>query len=159
MKGIRFGLTKVLIQITRKTSKKKSFFNWKHTNGFHSSYQTLWTFSRSYCQTMLHTFPDIKQRWHFQRVTGKQYHKLFQISCHYQTMLTFSDSYWQTILHTFPITFVYIKQYWHFQRIPSKLNYIKIFCQSSYNTILTLSESFVINYSWGRVNTMEKIRI
>ena len=62
VKGIRFGLTKVLIQITRKTSKKKSFFNWKHTNGFHSSYQTLWTFSRSYCQTMLHTFPDIKQR-------------------------------------------------------------------------------------------------
>ena len=30
--------------------------------------------------------------------TGKQYHKLFQISYHYQTILKFSENFYQTIL-------------------------------------------------------------
>ena len=42
----------------------------------------------------------IKQYWHFQRVTGKQYYTLSR---------------------------VYIKQYRHFQRVPSTLNYSKNF--------------------------------
>ena len=57
-------------------------------------------------------FLNIKQYWHFHRVTGRQY-------CG-----------------------VYIKQYWHFQKVPSKLNYSKNFFQSIYHTIMTLSQSY-----------------
>ena len=39
---------------------------------FQSSYQILVTLWGSYSQTILHTFPDIKQYWHFQRVADKQ---------------------------------------------------------------------------------------
>ena len=34
----------------------------------------------------------------FQRATGKQYYKIFQISYQYQTMLALLESYYQTIL-------------------------------------------------------------
>ena len=113
------------------------------------------TLSGSYSRK-LQTFPDIKQYWHFQRVTGKQYNKLFQ-RLHLKT-LTFSERYWQTILQTFS-DFIslstnrnifrellannttnffrfYIKQYWHFQRIPLKLNNSKNFFSEfiSHNT-------------------------
>ena len=88
---------------------------------FQISYQTVLTLSWSYSQTILHTFPDMKQDWDFQRVTGKLYFR------------------------------VYIKQYWHFQRrVPSKLNYSKSFFQSTYHTIMILSESYyqaILTYS------------
>ena len=81
----------------------------------------------------LHTFPNVKLYWNFQRVTGKQNYTLFQTSnnidifrellanntMHFskqQTILTFSESYWQTILNTFPN----IKKYWHLQRVTGK---------------------------------------
>ena len=79
---------------------------------FQISYQTILILSWSYSLTILHTFPDIKQYWYFQRVTGKQYYR------------------------------VYVKQYWHFQRVPSILNYSKNFFQSTYHTIMTLSKSY-----------------
>ena len=60
------------------------------TNMFQISYQTILILSWSYSQTILHTFPDIRQYWHFQRVTGKQYYTLFQSL--YQAILTFSES-------------------------------------------------------------------
>ena len=47
----------------------------------------------SYSQIILHTFPDIKQHWHFQRVTDKQQHTLFQSL--YQAILTFPESSFQ----------------------------------------------------------------
>ena len=65
------------------------------------SYQAILTLSWSYSQTILHFFPDIKQYLHFQRVTGKQYFR------------------------------VYIKQYWHFQKVPPKLNHSKNVFQST----------------------------
>ena len=80
-----------------------------------SSYQTLLILSGSYFQAVLHTFPDIKQYWYFQKVTGKQYYKLFQISYH-QTILTFSENYWAFIKQ-----YCHIIQYWHFQRVTTKL--------------------------------------
>ena len=90
-------------------------------------------FSKSYWQTKLHTFPNIKQYWHFQRVTGSQYYALFQTTnntdifrelltnntthfAKHQKILTFSESYWQTILNTFPN----IKKYWHLQGVTGK---------------------------------------
>ena len=54
-----------------------------------SRHQVILTFYKSYSQTILRTFQDIKQYWYFQRVTGKQYYLLFQ-SLH-QTILTFSE--------------------------------------------------------------------
>ena len=41
---------------------------------------------------------SVKQYWHFERVTGKQYCKRFQISYHYKIILTFSKSYYQIIV-------------------------------------------------------------
>ena len=64
---------------------------------------------------------NIKQYWNFQRVTGKQYYKLFQ-------------SLYQTI------------QYWHFQRVPSKLNFSnKIFFQSSCHLTVTIFRELLLN--------------
>ena len=40
---------------------------------------------------------SVKQYWHFERVTGKQYCKRFQISYHYKIILTFSKSYYQAV--------------------------------------------------------------
>ena len=90
---------------------------------FQISYQTILALSWSCSQTILHTFPDIKQYWHFQRVTGKE------------------------LLHQFP---EFIKQCWPFQRVSSKLNYSKNFFQSTYHTIMTLSRSYyqaILTYS------------
>ena len=81
-------------------------------NMFQISYQTILTLLWSYCETILHTFPDIKQYWLFQRVVGKQYER------------------------------GYIKQYWHFQGILSKLNYSKNFFQGTCHTIMILSGSY-----------------
>ena len=94
---------------------------------FQISYQTILTLSWSYSQTILHTFLNIKQYWHFQRVTGKQYYR------------------------------VYIKEYWHFQKVPSKLNYSKNFFQSTYHTIMTLSQSYyqtILAYSQLILNSI-----
>ena len=85
MNRIRFGKTKVLIQ-------------------------TLLTLSRSYSQTILHTFLHIKQYWHFQRVPSK---------------LNYSKN------------FFHITKYWHFLRITTKQSQI---IQSSYQTVFILSE-------------------
>ena len=82
---------------------------------FQNSYQTLLALWWSYSQTRLHTFPDIRQYWHFQRVLAN---------------------------NTTHFSRVYIKQYWCFQRVSSKLNYSKTFFQSLYHTILTLSQSY-----------------
>ena len=68
---------------------------------FQSLYQTILIISESYYQTrvdsfseflpkILHTFPDIKQNWHFQSVAGKQYYTLFESL--YQAILTVSES-------------------------------------------------------------------
>ena len=50
--------------------------NNKHFFTFHI--KQYWHFHWVYSQTILHTFPDIKQYWDIQRVTGKQYYMLFQ---------------------------------------------------------------------------------
>ena len=73
-------------------------------NVFQISYRTILKLPGSYSQTILYTYPDIKQCWHSQRVTGKQCYR------------------------------VYIKQYWHCERVPSKLNYSKNFFQSTYHS-------------------------
>ena len=82
---------------------------------FQISHQTILTLSWSLSQTILHTFLDIKQYWHFQRVTGEQYYRIYIKQCcyfqrvpskwnysnvqsTYHTILTLSDSYYQTIL-------------------------------------------------------------
>ena len=59
------------------------------------------------------TFQDIKQYWHFQRVTGKRYYSL---------------------------SIAYIKQYWHFQRDAGK-QYYTLF-QSLQQTKLIFSGSY-----------------
>ena len=86
-----------------------------------------------YSQTILHTFPDIKQYWRFQRVTGKQYKTVFQ-SLH-QIILKFSESYWHTHFSR-----VRIKRYWYFQIVTGK-QYCTHF-QSLHQTIPTFSESY-----------------
>ena len=86
----------------------------------------------------------IKQYWHFQGVTPKQYCTLFQTS---NSTDIFSELLANSTTH---FSRVYIKQYWHFQRVTSKLNYCKNFFQSSYHTIMTLSESYyqtILTYS------------
>ena len=67
-------------------------------NIFQISYQTILTLLCSYSQTILHTFPGIKQYWHFQRVPSKlNYSKYcFQSTCH--TLMTLSESYCQIML-------------------------------------------------------------
>ena len=118
-------------------------------------------FWESYSQTMLHTFPDIRQYWHFQRVSVKQHFTLFQ-SLH-QIILTFSELLANNTTHytvpeltsnntdilrellansTTHFSRVYTRWYWHFQRVSSKLNYSKKFFQNSYHTILTFSKSY-----------------
>ena len=76
-------------------------------------HQPILKFSESYWQTILHTFPDIKQYWHFQRVTGRQYCTHFKRL--HQTIVKFSESCWQTKLQTFP-DFISLsrKYYTHF---------------------------------------------
>ena len=56
--------------------------NSKHFFRFH-----IMTLSLSYSRTILDTFPDIKQYWHFQIVTGKQYYTLFNTTHMKQTIL------------------------------------------------------------------------
>ena len=46
-------------------------------NIFQILYKTILKLSWSYSQTILHTFLDSKQYLHFQRVTGKQYHRVY----------------------------------------------------------------------------------
>ena len=66
---------------------------------FQNLHQTIRAFSELLANNTAHTSRVyIKQYWYFQRVTGKQYYKLFSISHHYQTILTLSESYYQTIL-------------------------------------------------------------
>ena len=67
----------------------------------------------SYSKTILHTFPNIKKYWHFQRVTGNQYTKHFSRA--------------------------YIKQYWHFQGVTGK-QYYTLF-RSLYQAILTFQRT------------------
>ena len=99
---IKFELAPTLFEISHQTILilSKSYYQARVNTFFQSSYQTLLAPWTSYSQRILHTFQDIKQYWHFQRVTDKQYCTLFQ-SFH-QTILTFPESYWQTMLHTFP---------------------------------------------------------
>ena len=76
-----------------KKTKKYSHFqtiptnNSKHVSDFISNN------TDSFMELLPNTFPDIKQYWHFQRVTGKQYYTLFQSL--YQAILTFSESSFQ----------------------------------------------------------------
>ena len=102
-----------------------------------SRHQAILTFSESYWQTILHTFPELTSNNNdiFRELLGNNTH-FFR---------------------------VYIKQYWHFHRVPSKLNYSKSFfrvhitqywqfqrvttkqywlIQSSYQTVFTLSQSY-----------------
>ena len=101
---------------------------------FQISHQTILILSWSYSQTILHTFPDIRQYWHFQRVTGKQYYTLFQSL--YQAILTFSESSFQTIVKSF--SRIHITQQWHFQRVTAKQYWL---IQDSYQTVFTLSNN------------------
>ena len=82
-----------------------------------SRYQAILTFSESYWQTILRTFPELTSN---------------------------NPDIFRELLanNTTHFSRVYIKQYWHFKRDSSKLNYSKKFFQSSYHTILTLSESY-----------------
>ena len=140
---------------------------------FQSSYQTLLTLSGSYSQTLLHFFPDIKQYWHFQRVTGKQYYTLSQ-SLH-QTVLIFSKGYLKIILHTFPefvsnnnnifkklvarntahISRASIKQHWHFQRVTGKQYYKRFHISYNYQVILKILSYYqtILTYSEFTSNT------
>ena len=89
-----------------------------------SRHQAILTFSESYCQTILHTSPELTS-----------------------SIMTFSELLGNNTTH---FSRAYIKQYWHFQRVSFKLNYSKKFFQSSYHTILTLSESYyqtILTYS------------
>ena len=79
--------------------------------------QAILTYSESYWQTILHTFPELTSN------NTDIFRKLLENN-------------------TTHFSRVYIKQHWYFQRVPSKLNYIKKFFQSSYHTILTLLESY-----------------
>ena len=83
---------------------------------FQGSYQTLLALWGSYSKRILHTFPDIKQYWHVQRVGNNTTH-FFRV---------YIKQYWhfQRVANNTTHFFrVYIKQYWHFQGFPSKLNY------------------------------------
>ena len=72
-----------------------------NNNTHFSRHQATLTFSESFCQTILHASPELtSSNTDIFRVTGKQYHTLFQSLC--QLIQTFSESHWETILHTFP---------------------------------------------------------
>ena len=116
--NLKYTVTK---QLAKKKNSIHSFRPLLPTIGnmFQISHQTILTLSWSFSQTILHTFLDIKQYWHFQRVTGEQYYR------------------------------IYIKQCCYFQRVPSKWNYSKVqstyhtiltLSDSYYQTILTYSE-------------------
>ena len=86
---------------------------------------------------MLHTFPDMKQYWQFQRLLAINITHFCR---------AFIKKYWHfrelLAKNTTHFPKVYIKQYWHFQRVPSELSYSKNFFHSSYHTTLMLSESY-----------------
>ena len=88
-----------------------------------SRHQIILTFSESYSQTILQTFPDF---------------------------ISLSNTEIFKTNNTAHFSWVYIKQYWQSQKVPSKLSYSKTFLQSSYHAILTLSESYyqtILTYS------------
>ena len=99
-------------------------------------HETILTFSESYWQTILHTFPELTSNNAdiSQRVTGKQYYPLFHSP--YQTILIFSEL---LANNTAYISRAYIKQYWHFQRVIGK-QYKLFQILYHYQTILTFSE-------------------
>ena len=86
----------------------------KQCTRFQKLDQTTLTFSESYWQTKLQTFPDfisLSNNTDIFRVTGKQYYKLFRVE---------------------------VTQHWHFQKVTIKLYWL---IQSSYPTVFTISQS------------------
>ena len=130
--GIRFGQTKVLIQVTRKASWKSDIDEIPFTENYPNGQKMIPKWLTSLNETLFQSsYQTLLALW----VTPKQYYILFQTSINPDIF----RSYWQTIPH---FSRVYTKQYWHFQRVPSKWNYSRKFFQSSYHTIPTLSESY-----------------
>ena len=103
----------------------------------------------SYPRTILHTFPGIKQYWHFQRVTVKQYYTLLQ-SLH-QVILAFSELLANSVTH---FSRAWVKQHWHFQGVIGK-QYYTLF-QSLYQAIVKSFFRVHITQCWHfqRVKTI-----